>query len=371
MLGVRKIAFVVACVLAGSPAAAHNINPLQDKYRQDSETPFHRIAEPVHEEITQLARACLQAHPGPVAGPLICTDRTERSVEPRGNKYDSLIRGVWWNDDPNQLLFALRQGRFLSWMHDARLIATTDRNWLGKKAAIGPHYYMTYRSHYGDLQFLHAMASVDGEPAVTTRHRALLWAEFAYRVATGRLDPETTMNEIAPAELRAHFEHQSGWTIHYLFAPEYQLKGNAHKRMMAAGSLLHMVQDSYSAAHATRTFEPSPRCPNGGIRQFHSYTCQDPDAHKRQDLRSAWQQRGFTPTQDPVNVSATLLGYIRQETDWNVVRDYLEGTVFCLAEDARDATSGDYAVIAGTERLPAKCEQRSLSQSDRENAHDD
>ncbi|GAA4803688.1 hypothetical protein [Lysobacter hankyongensis] len=355
MRKVRGIVFVMMDLLAVGLAAAHNINPLQNKYGQDSGMPLGRVAEPVHEEITQLARACMQAHPGPVHTPLICADDTERSIEPRGNKYDSLVRGVWWNDDPNQLLFALRQGRFLSWMHDARLIATTGRNWQGKPAAIGSDYYLTYRSHYGDLQFLHAMASGDGEPAATTRHRALLWAEFAYLVATGRLDPETKMDRISPVELRDYFEEQSGWTINFLFAYHYQLKGDAHKRMMAAGSLLHMVQDSYSAAHAQRFFEPTAECPNGGIVQFHSYTCQDPSAHKREDLRSAWLQRGFTPTQDPVNVSATLLGYIRQDADWNIVRDYLEGTVFCLAEDARNASPGDYAMAAESVRLPAKC----------------
>lgn len=357
VLGVAWVAMglVAMDLLVAGAAAAHNINPLQDKYGQDSAKPLGRIAEPVHEEITQLARACVQAQPGPVLAPLICTDRTERSVEPRGNKYDALIRGVWWNDDPNQLLFALRQGRFLSWMHDARLIATTGRNWRGKEATIGPDYYLTYRSHYGDLQFLHAMASADDEPAAATRHRALLWAEFAYRVATGRLDPETTMDRIEPEELRAYFEAQPGWTIHFLFAYRYQLRTEAYKRMMAAGSLLHLVQDSYSAAHVQRSFEPTAQCPHGAIVQFHAYTCQDPEAHKRQDLRSAWLQRGFTAAQDPVNVSATLLGYIRQEAEWNVVRDYLEGTVFCLADEARNASPGDYAMVAGADRLPEHC----------------
>lgn len=336
-------AAIAVCGLCSGSAHAHKINPLQNKYRQDSQTVLRKVSEPVHEEITQLARACRLAHPGPVQAPLICEDRSTLSTEARGNKYDSLIRGVWWNDDPNQLLFAARQAKWLAWMRDAHGIATNGENWKGRKAAIGPDYNMTYRSHYGDLQFLHAMASRDGETAAATQQGILLWAEFAFLTATGRLDLETTMNRVMPVGLQPYFQQQSGWTVNYLFAPKYQLKGVQHKYAMATGSLLHLVQDSYSAAHVQRAFDASERCPLGRIVQFHSYSHQDPDLHAAADLRSAWQERQFTAAQDPVNVSATLLAYIDQNADWNTVRDYLEDTVFCVDSDAVDAGPGEFA----------------------------
>ncbi|WP_152984369.1 hypothetical protein [Stenotrophomonas terrae] len=330
-------------------AAAYKINPLQNKYRQDSRTILRKASEPIHEEVTQLARACQQANAGPVLAALVCNDRSTPSKEPGGNKYDSLIRGVWWNDDPNQLLFALRQAEFAAWMDDAKRIAVTGVNWKGRKATIGPDYNMTYRGHYGDLQFIHAMASEDGEPAQVTQQNILDWAEFAFAVATGRLDPETKMNQAGPTRLQEYFEQQSGWTVNYLFAPKYRLKNAQYTRNMAAGSLLHMVQDSYAAAHSRRDFGATARCPAGRVVQFYSYINQSPELHADEDGRIAWQTGEFTGAQDPVNVSATLLAHIQQKTDWTTVRDYLRDIVFCVDDDVQDAGPGEFAAVRAME----------------------
>lgn len=345
-MSAKTVVMIVAgCALVCGTAAAHKINPLHNKYTQDAHTIARRVSQPVHEEMTQLARACQLAHPGPVTAQLVCTDRSKPSTEPKGNKYDALMRGVWWNDDPNQLLFAARQAKLWAWMSDAQGIAVDGKNWKGEKAAIGPGYYMTYRSHYGDLQFLHAMASSDGESAQATQQHILSWAEFAYAVATGRLDPETKMNAVTPIGAQAFFPVQSGWTVNYLFAPLYRLTSPQYTRRMAAGSLLHMVQDSYSAAHADRGFDATAQCPAGRVVQFYSYIHQDPDRHGEADFRSAWQARTFTDAQDPVNASATLLAYIDQEADWNTVKSYLQDTVFCIDSSAKVAGPGAFAAL--------------------------
>lgn len=100
---------VLALLMGGcSFASAHRINPLEDKYWQsESDTFLQRVSEPVHEEITQRARACAVLHTKSTNLPLTCiTTGPTPTGTPRGNKHDSLIRGVWWNDDPNQWLFA-------------------------------------------------------------------------------------------------------------------------------------------------------------------------------------------------------------------------------------------------------------------------
>lgn len=348
-MSMKRMAVVaLAGLFACNSAFGHKINPMEHKYRQGPSTPLGEVSEPVHEELTQLARACQQSRPGALVLPLVCGDRSNLSRDPRGNKYDALVRGVWWNDDPNQMLFALRQAKWLLWLDDAHGIATRGVNWRGRPARIGPDYNMTYRSHYGDMQFLHAMASADEEAASETREHVLLWAEFAYHVAVGRLDAETFMDRIEPSGLRAYFPLQSGWTVNYLFAPHYRLREGTYTRRMAAGSLLHMVQDSYSAAHVDREFGPTARCPTGRVLEFHSYTHQDPDRHGAADIRSAWQARSFTDAQDPVNASATLLAYIAQGAEWDVVKSYLTGTVFCIDSDARIAGPGEFATIGAT-----------------------
>lgn len=343
-MSVRRIGvLLMACLTLSGAAEAHKINPLQNKYSPDSRTVMRKVSEPVHEEITQLARACQLANPAVAQFPLVCTDRSNKSVEPKGNKYDSLIRGVWWNDDPNQLLYAARQIKWLAWMEDGRKIATTGIDLRGRPKTISPRYYMNYRTHYGDLQFMHAMASRDGESAAETQKNILLWAEFVYAVATGRLDTETTLDRVAPERLRSFFDNQPGWTVTYLLGPKYRLRRPDHFRLMATGSLLHMVQDSYSEAHTDRAFDTSDKCPAGRVRQFHSYVHQDSDKHGAADLRSAWQARTFTPSQDPVNASATLLAYVDQNAEWDTVRSYLADTVFCIDTDAQESGPGPFA----------------------------
>ena len=44
---------------------------------------------------------------------------------------------------------------------------------------------MTARSHFGDLQFFHGMASSDAEAPATTKANMLNWARFLIKVAKG------------------------------------------------------------------------------------------------------------------------------------------------------------------------------------------
>ena len=53
-----------------------------------------------------------------------------------------------------------------------------------------------YRSHFGDLQFLHSMASRDGEMASETRQRILMWAEFTWSVAVGTQDSKGLLKDV-------------------------------------------------------------------------------------------------------------------------------------------------------------------------------
>ncbi len=44
---------------------------------------------------------------------------------------------------------------------------------------------MKKRSHFGNLQFLHAMATKLGEPAQTTKDKLMSWLEVMYKLACG------------------------------------------------------------------------------------------------------------------------------------------------------------------------------------------
>lgn len=336
---------VLALLMGGcSFASAHRINPLEDKYWQsESDTFLQRVSEPVHEEITQRARACAVLHTKSTSLPLTCiTTGPTPTGTPRGNKHDSLIRGVWWNDDPNQWLFT-QPLTWAVWMKDGEQIAKKDRNLRLQRRKITSRYYMQYRSHYGDLQFLHAMASADGEWPTDTQENIMAWAEFSYAVATRKIHTETVLAQVTTHRFQEHFKNQAGWTVSYLYGPQYLLRHRDHFQQMALGSLLHMIQDSYSEAHTLRSFEPSTNCPAGRVVQFHSYALQASGLHGAADTRRAWKSRAFSNTQDPVSASATILHYAKQNADWPTVKAYLKDVVFCLDGDAERAGAGRFA----------------------------
>ncbi|MEO4049447.1 hypothetical protein AAFN46_20505 [Pseudomonas sp. CAU 1711] len=331
-------------LLFSSIADAYQINPLENKYWVSrSPSVSVMVSESVHEEITNRARVCAAVSVGVDGSPLTCTTMGPIPTgSKKGNKYDSLIRGVWWNDDPNQLLFA-HVGKWGVWMKDANRIAKYGLNLRGERKTLNKTYYMQYRSHYGDLQFLHAMATSNQEAAQVTRQHILDWAEFSYAVAIRRINTQTLLSDVKTSHFQEHFKNQPGWTVSYLFGPKYRLERKDHFQEMAIGSLLHLIQDSYSDAHALRNFEPSEKCPLGRVIEFHSYGKQNPDLHGVADTRAAMKSQKFTKEQHPVNASATILRFMDDQEDWPVVKAYLRDTVFCLDADAQGAGPGRYA----------------------------
>lgn len=102
---------------------------------------------------------------------------------PPNTIYDSLetkqwefFRGLIWNDDPSCLLLNDEEGD----NHDFG-VGIEWRNAFND----GPDSCMTKRSHFGNLQFLHAMATKEGEPARETKKNLMLWLEAMYKLACG------------------------------------------------------------------------------------------------------------------------------------------------------------------------------------------
>lgn len=87
------------------------------------------------------------------------------------------FRGIIWNDDPSCLLF-------IDDFKDNRHFGT-GFEWGQAYLGIGDGCSMTVRTHRGDLQFLRAMGSFDGEGPQDTRSHILKWIEVMYKLACG------------------------------------------------------------------------------------------------------------------------------------------------------------------------------------------
>jgi len=289
---------------------------------------------PVHEIITRQARQqYLQA--------CAATDRAEacrHEFLPQRVIQDSLVRGVWWNDDPNQTLYKAWAPRWLAYMHDAHRRASNSTK-------IDDSYMMQYRSHYGDMQFLHSMASANQETASDTRQRILMWGEFAYRVSLGEFSQKTRFQDVPVAGLDHYFGgRHANWEIRWILQPRYLLRDSPRDfEEHALGSLLHMVQDSYSAAHVERRLSPSEACPAGSIVGFNSYTDQNPSRHGQADVWKSFASVHYgSGVLGPVEASARLIEFSRRKADWKEVKDFLQDQVYCFDATPRDADDGGW-----------------------------
>lgn len=324
---------VLLFIFLSGNAYGFKINPMNRYIVTPPGSVADQFSEPVHERITRLARdrfvnRCLQETPNEPACKL--------NSNPRSVIQDSLIRGIWWNDDPDQDIYKISALTWLGHMWDAKRRANSG------KYVIDDKYMMQYRSHYGDLQFIHSMASTDGESATKTKEKIFMWAEFAYRMAIGELKPATKLKQVKVAHLSDFFARQIDWKLRYIMEPKYRLKDTPNDFAdHALGSFLHMVQDSYSAAHVERNHSSSAKCPNGSIRRFMAYTHQSAAKHGEADTWSAYRSSRYT--QLPIDVSAQLIWFARRHSDWDRdVAPYLDRVVYCFDEKPKPAGPGLY-----------------------------
>lgn len=185
-----------------------------------------------------------------------------------GVKYDNLnqkqweyIRGLIWNDDPSCLLLNDSHGN----NHDFGV----GIDWY-RAFRYGPDNCMTKRSHFGNLQFLHAMAPKVGEPALTTKHNLMGWLEVMYKFACGGQGVASTdqLAEKFPNDFNASTVPNGSATLKELILATTPSYGWANLERRALGICLHIIQDSYAIGHTQRCLcnpeDLAPRDQQGG-----------------------------------------------------------------------------------------------------------
>ncbi|MGH8103640.1 MAG: hypothetical protein ACREJQ_03865 [bacterium] len=353
---------VMACLLiSASPALAFKLSPqgtvlerklsrvgvgLVDKITQSlALRGIEHFTEPVHEEITQRIYGC-------EGDAEVCADPDLGFASP------FVVAGVRWNDDPP---FRLNpgQGRDLHCKVEETIrIITQPWCWGGlfrdakRRAERGElmdaasGVSLLHRSHFGDLQFMHAMATKDGEPAETTRRKILMWAEFTWRTAMKEYGLATRLQDISIEGFNDHFG-RTEWRVQDLFTlGNIALRQRMHE--VAFGSLLHMVQDSFARGHIDRA-EPilGETCPGPGkyakpgvIREFHAYGNQDTGKHADYDSRHAFARHMSAERPNVIDVGRVLKEMFERGQAWETVKPYLE-CIFEAGNPAAKASPGD------------------------------
>jgi hypothetical protein len=308
------------------------------------------FAEPVHEEITARTYDCDDS----------CDD-ADIAAEYAGAY---VIAGVRWNDDPP---FRMRgdEAQHTSCNTSETIRFTTQpRCWYqlftaakrsaenGDVPSAAAHSPLLARSHFGDLQFFHSMASQDGETAAETQRRVMMWMEFTWRVANGEYGLDAKLADVKIDGFDKFFG-TSGWTVQDLFT-----SGNPalrrHISDVAFGSLLHTIEDSFAEGHVQRAESSPGNCSSVPqfvasplIIEFHSYSHQDEKKHKERDSRKAFEEQFARPV-NAVTVAKPLVDYFEHGAGWDTVKPYLE-CVFTVVDPTTKASPGKEFAAERTE----------------------
>jgi hypothetical protein len=281
------------------------------------------------------------------------------------HKTSEIIFGTWWNDDP--LMFLQGQGNdFRKGLSNLRQVFGERRRaqYPGGVAhcqvAAGDH--LARWSHFGALQHLHFMTSLPAartpqERVADTRERALVWIEFAYRVATGEIAPDAALTDqdeqrlsLPPLAKNLCLKDPAQRKVRSLFTrigpgDQRHLEArNAQTPDVALGSILHVLQDSFSPAHACRVERVVDGVRKALLRDVYNYNEQNHEAHAALDGYPAWllhyagsDGRTHLYANDPIAVGEWLLRAVDDKRPWHEVRDHLRATIF--QDDGRDASA--------------------------------
>jgi len=312
------------------------------------------IKSPVHEAITLNALDCT-AQAGSEAQCLTATAIRDNQV---------LLYGIRWPDDPPFALSRASPPRIADCDPRVTLRSTaqpkclkglfsdadkTAKQRMASKPgepAFGPGDYLLYRSHFGDLQFFHSMAAYDGETAAATQLRMRMWAQFLWGVATKTIPTDRFIRTVGVDQLEHYFP--GDMTATNLFATGIvEVRKDLDK--VAIGALLHMLQDSFSQAHAGRNPETGASCETisrfaqpGKISQFYSYAGQVGTLHDHEDTFDALGLQTLQVSPSVVDASRAFLTLWKENATWSEAEKYFD-CAFALDAPGAQAGPGPFA----------------------------
>ncbi|KAH7036044.1 peptidase S8/S53 domain-containing protein [Microdochium trichocladiopsis] len=216
--------------------------------------PAGYVHAPIHESLTLSA---LLSVPG-------SSVTLGTRLESASNADWEYIRGVVWNDDPAGSLFRDSPGSNHTYALGVEWYPQYKRgaaDWNPAQLSGERFYNVVGRSHYGDMQFLHCMASVAGEQPGDTKRKVMTWMEVMYKLSSGE-DPQITPGALVedtklgdlldtPPDFPGGSVPPRFQPLSYMLAPGSKfLALDIQKR--ALGSIFHVIQDSYAVGHTQR-----------------------------------------------------------------------------------------------------------------------
>lgn len=319
----------------------------------------------VHESMTRLAFAC--AVRAGDAEPKSCWAAPAKLTIADG-PYSLEERAVRWSDDPlrqgDSTLTMVKLGKAIVFDCPDAIKGSDGRDQTIYAAGL------VCSSHYGRLQFFHAMASAGDAGRAATLRKIYAWSAFAFDVASGRVAVEQDICkavtpayggnpayaaladafEAAPGNSCEPPKGQSGMTVRIFFATNCanfggscgvttSAEGTTTVRRAAVGALMHLVQDSYSQSHVARPIAGKSVPAKGPFTA--TVACTFPTAYFDYGAQAAYRNHAdgdqrpaldascrAGPVDDPVTASAMIWWKVNHARPTAELLDYLTAHVF-------------------------------------------
>lgn len=232
------------------------------------------------------------------------------------NYKQPLIGGVEWNDDPEVLV------RKVVYEDGFDKVKKFPKNLKDEKA-------MTYRTHYGDMQFLHAMKSDADQDDQKVKQQIYDWIKNAYAVTTGKIKYD---QDIEGTYFSKYFSKESVLKyekISDIFDPHKTYRNDERlekrTRLFASGSILHLIQDSYSKSHTDRNSTEKIK--------FKHYPNSD-EVHCSSDVPSIANKKEI---EKATEMSVEYLKLRKRNADWCEVANFIKKDVFYMTNIEDDS----------------------------------
>jgi hypothetical protein len=321
-----------------------------------------RDARTVHEH---MAIAALSEHKGApafaAAGPQWKFQYMVDKTWP-GHRTYALVFGTWWNDDP--LMRSWGQGLDDFVWGGVSLWWTMEKertHYPGGTSgcSVPADIHLGRQSHFGPLQHLHFMTtqnrdlSTAEQRVASTTDAALTWMRFAYRVAIREIDADAPLT----SEMEAHLHLPSIARNHCVQDATNVKVRTLFSRLgqdlavrreitpdVALGSMLHVLQDSFSPSHTCRVEQLKDNVTKAVLVDVGNYNEQNTDAHASLDGYPRWMQMYAETGQhiyanDPITVGAWLIAAAGQKLPWDEVESHLRQTIFARDESGRQVSN--------------------------------
>lgn len=223
----------------------------------------------------------------------------------------------------------------------------------GNCEALPKRKHLAWQSHLGALQHLHFMTVEDTSKETLAEERvsetlesALVWMSFAYQVATGKISPDELLTlemeqqlKLPPIAPNHCVMVPANVKVRTLFASLQRGIAERNERTpdVALGSMLHVLQDSFSPSHTCRVSQWVAGKEHAALLDVENYAQQDHDKHAALDGHPQWmleylESGAHIYTNDPVTVGAWLISAVDQDLPWPEVESHLRNTVFSRAQ---------------------------------------